>query len=96
MSDIFVIRNQHGHYWGKAKHWVDGSDSKQVLRVRHRDEAVNGLVELSARDVSLRGEVVETALDERGHPVIEPSQIPLPGVEAEESDPAPGEAAPAG
>ncbi len=96
MSDIFVIRNQHGHYWGKAKHWVDGSDPKQVLRVRHRDEAVNGLVELSARDVSLRGEVVATVLDERGHPVIEPSQIPLPGVAAEASDPAMGEPAPTG
>ena len=81
MSDVFVIRNQHGHYWGRSKHWVDGSDARQVMRSGHRDESVNTLVELSARDISLRGQVVATELDERGLPRIEPSQIPLPGVE---------------
>ncbi len=81
MSDVFVIRNQHGHYWGKSKHWVDGSEARAVMRATHRDEAVNTLVELSARDVLLRGQVVEAELDERGLPRIEPSQIPLPHVE---------------
>jgi hypothetical protein len=78
MSDVFVISNQHGHYWGKAKLWVDGSDPRAVLRVRHRDEAVNSLVELSSRDVTLRGQVVAAGLDSRGNPSIEPSQTPLP------------------
>jgi hypothetical protein len=89
MSDVFVIRNQHGHYWGKSKHWVDGSDARVVMRARHRDEAVNTLVELSARDISLRGQIVEAEVDDRGLPQIEPSQIPLPGVEEVANDEAP-------
>ncbi len=79
MSEVFVIRNQHGHYWGKAKVWVDGSDAREVLRLKHQDEGVNSLVELSSRDVALRGEVLATELDSRGHPLVKPSQIPLPG-----------------
>jgi len=78
MSDAFVIRNQHGHYWGKGKHWVDGNEPRAVMRARHRDEAVNTLFELSSKDVDLRGEVVGVVLTERGDPVIEASQIPLP------------------
>jgi len=78
MTDVFVIRNQLGHYWGKSKVWVDGSQPRQVQRTRHRDEAVNTLVELSSRDIELRGEILAAQLSERGEPVIEPSQIPLP------------------
>jgi hypothetical protein len=82
MTDVFVIRNQLGHYWGKGKAWVGGSEARTVMRARHRDEAVNTLFELSSRDVDLRGQVIAAELDARGEPVIEPSQIPLP-VEAE-------------
>lgn len=77
MTDVFVVRNQLGHYWGKAKHWVDGSNPRVVLRTPHQDEAINTLFELSSRDIELRGQVIQAALSERGEPVIEPSQIPL-------------------
>lgn len=86
MTDVFVVRNQLGHYWGKAKVWVDGSNPKVVLRTPHQDEAVNTLFELSSRDIELRGQVVQTTLSERGEPVIEPSQIPIPLPEGAESD----------
>ena len=78
MTEVFVIRNQLGHYWGKSKTWVDGSQARLVQRTPHRDEAVNTLVELSARDIDLRGEVLAAELSERGEPIIEASQIPLP------------------
>lgn len=78
MTDVYVIRNQHGHYWGKAKAWVDGRDPRAVMRCKHADEAVNTLFELSSRDVDLRGEVLPAALSQRGEPVIEPSTVPLP------------------
>ncbi len=78
MTEVFVIRNQLGHYWGKSKTWVDGSQPRHVQRTQHRDEAVNTLFELSSKDIELRGEVVAAELSERGEPVIEPSQIPLP------------------
>ncbi len=89
MTEVYVIRNQNGHYWGKGKEWVSGSEPKTVFRVKHEDEAVNTLFELSTRDVELRGEVVAAELSERGDPVVEPSQVPLPSVEGE-GNPEPG------
>ncbi len=78
MTDVYVIRNQLGHYWGKSKAWVTGAEPKAVLRVRHEDEALNTLFELSTKDVELRGEIISAPLSERGEPVIEPSEVPLP------------------
>ncbi|MEM6583885.1 MAG: hypothetical protein AAF699_21600 [Pseudomonadota bacterium] len=78
MTDVFVVKNQLGHYWGKSKCWVDGSQPRLVLKTSHKDEAVNILVELSSKDFELRGNVVSAELSERGEPIIEPSQIPLP------------------
>ena len=93
MTDVYVIRNQLGHYWGKGKSWVDGSDARAVLRVKHRDEAVNTLFELSAKDVELRGDILGVECDQRGHPVVEPSAVPLVEI-ALEAEPAPIESAP--
>ena len=84
MSELYVIRNQLGHYWGKSKTWVDGSDARAVKHAAHRDEAVNTLFELSSKDFELRGEVLRVEATERGVPVIEPSQIPLPVDDAED------------
>jgi hypothetical protein len=84
MAELFVIRNQLGHYWGKSKAWVDGSDARAVKRTAHRDDAVNTLFELSSKDFELRGEVLAVETDERGDPVIEPSQIPLPMDDADD------------
>jgi len=78
MTEVFVIRNQLGHYWGKGKAWVDGAQPRLVLRTKHRDEAVNTLFELSSKDFELRGDVLPAELTERGEPIIEPSQNPLP------------------
>ncbi len=77
MTEVFVIRNQLGHYWGKSKTWVDGSEARTVMRARHRDEAVNTLVELSSKDFELRGEIVAAELSERGEPMVQASAIPL-------------------
>ena len=78
MAEVYVIRNQLGHYWGKGKAWVDGSEARAVMRSQHRDEATNTLVELSARDIELRGEVMAVPLTERGEPEVEASAIPVP------------------
>jgi hypothetical protein len=74
MSDVFVVCNQLGQYWGKKKKWVDGTDPKRVLTCKHEDEAINQLVELSARDIDLRGEVRAASTNQRGVPQIEPSE----------------------
>ena len=80
MNDVFVIQNQLGHFWGKKKLWVDGSDRRLLLRVKHRDEAVNTLFELSSKDIELRGEICAATLSNRGEPMVEVSDTPLPQV----------------
>jgi hypothetical protein len=86
MTEVFVIRNQLGHYWGKSKTWVDGTEARAVMRAKHRDEAVNTLVELSSKDFELRGEIVAAELSERGEPMVEASEIPL-ALEPESEEP---------
>ena len=84
MTEVFVIRNQLGHYWGKSKAWVDGKEARTVLRVKHEDEAVNTLFELSSKDYELRGEIVKAEATEKGEPILEVSDIPVPVDPAEE------------
>lgn len=93
MTEVYVVRNQHGHYWGRAKVWVDGLEPRTVLHLRHEDEALNTLFELSSRDLNLRGRVLAVALSERGEPVVEPSGVPVPQDDGEGADTAalPGE-----
>ncbi|MEH6516526.1 MAG: hypothetical protein V7742_07585 [Halioglobus sp.] len=80
MNELFVIRNQLGHYWGKSKMWVDGNDPKASMRLKHHDEALNTLFELSSKDIELRGEILPVELNSRGYPVLEVSAVPLPEI----------------
>ena len=71
---VFIIRNQLGQYWIRAGEWVDGREPQRVLRFKHRDEAINQLVELSAKDIDLRGEVLHCEADEHDHIDLEASE----------------------
>ena len=93
MSGAFVIRNQLGHYWGKASSWVNGRYPGQVACWPHRDEAVNTLFELGSQDTNLRGEVMLTETEDRLPKNLEISQHPVPkpykggDLENDEDDP---------
>jgi len=79
MSDaVFIIRNQRGQFWARAGEWVDGREPQRILKLKHQDEAVNQLVELSARDIDLRGEVTSCELGERGEPQVTVSEHKTP------------------
>lgn len=84
MTEVFVICNQLGHFWGKKKTWVDGSDARTVIAIKHRDEATNTLFELSSKDVDLRGDIIVAELNAKGAPLVQVSEIPLPEVPQEE------------
>ncbi|MEM1404476.1 MAG: hypothetical protein AAGG55_14155 [Pseudomonadota bacterium] len=71
---IFVIRNQLGQFWTRAGDWVDGREPQRVMKIKHKDEAVNQLVELSSKDIDLRGEIVAADLNDKGEPQIEESE----------------------
>ncbi|GAB5414809.1 MAG: hypothetical protein Cons2KO_24120 [Congregibacter sp.] len=75
MSDeIYIIRNQLGQFWTRAGEWVDGREPQRLLKLKHQDEALNQLVELSAKDIELRGEVLATSLNDKKEPVVETSE----------------------
>ena len=84
MTEVFVICNQLGHFWGKKKTWVDGSDARTVVAIKHRDGASNTLFELSSKDVELRGDIIVAQLNAKGAPLVQVSDIPLPDVPPEE------------
>jgi len=82
----FILKNQDGHYWGRSKEWVDGSDRSRVAQYKHRDEASNTVFELSSKDFGLRAEILEMTLKEGKLPKLSISQIPLPGLEEEKEE----------
>lgn len=73
-AEVFVIRNQLGQFWTRASDWVDGREPQRLLKFEHQDEAINQLVELSAKDIDLRGETLACELNERKEPIVEASQ----------------------
>ncbi|MEO0436332.1 MAG: hypothetical protein AAF098_05445 [Pseudomonadota bacterium] len=75
MSDtIFVICNHLNQFWTRSEQWVDGREPKRVLKLKHQDEALNLLVEISAKDIELRGKVEKLPLNEQGEPVLTVSE----------------------
>ena len=86
MDRSFILKNQDGHYWGRSKEWVDGSDRSRVAQYKHRDEASNTVFELSSKDFGLRAETLEMTLKEGKLPKLNISQIPLPGLEEEKEE----------
>ena len=86
MDRSFILKNQDGHYWGRSKEWVDGSDRSRVAQYKHRDEASNTVFELSSKDFGLRAEILEMTLKEGKLPKLSISQIALPGLEEEREE----------
>lgn len=79
MSDaVFLIRNQLGQFWTRTQEWVDGREPQRLLKFRHQDEALNQLVELSAKDIELRGDLVSVQTNARGEPVVDASAHSTP------------------
>ena len=86
MDRSFILKNQDGHYWGRSKEWVDGSDRSRVAQYKHRDEASNTVFELSSKNFALRAEILEMTLKEGKLPKLTISQIALPGLEEENEE----------
>ena len=76
MTELFILRNQHGYFLGKQKDWLDGRDRNALYKTPHKDEAVNQMVELSAKDFEQRIRVVSCEADERGLPVVSEDDMP--------------------
>jgi len=78
MSNVYIIRNHDGHYWGRGKRWADGRDVSKVVHFPHHDEVANTVFELSSKDTALRCETVALELSEGKLPPLDVSMVPLP------------------
>jgi len=70
MSNVFLLRNQHSLFLNRHAQWVSGKEAASLFRAKHKDEALNEVFEVSARDISQRIEVVELPVNEKGVPII--------------------------
>lgn len=66
----FVVRNQLGQYLTRKGEWVSGKDNSELFHQPHYDQALNQLIEVNAKDIELRGKVLELEMDEKGRPAV--------------------------
>ncbi len=78
MSELYILRNQEGYFLGKQKDWLDGRDRGALYKTPHKDEAVNLMVEVSARDFEQRIRVLPCEADEKGLPTLAQDDMPAP------------------
>lgn len=68
---VFVIRNHLHQYLNKQSNWISGKEALQLYRSDFHDEALNTLIEVNAKDVSLRGIIIEVEVNDKKRPQIE-------------------------
>ena len=54
----FVLQNADGRYFGKDLDWIAELKASAIFCCEHQDQALNKLVELNAKDINLRAQVV--------------------------------------
>lgn len=88
MSELFILQNQDYLFLGKHNTWVDGQDPGALFKTAHKDEAINQMVETSAKDHTQRIKVIGCSANEKGLPIIDssiaPKHSPKPATELTE------------
>ena len=67
---IFLIKSCDGSLLGKDLSWLDGSNVHLLFTAPHRDIALNQLIELNAKDINLRAQIIECDADKKGRPAV--------------------------
>lgn len=81
MSKVFLLQNQQKFFINRQGLWVSGREPAGLFRVKNKDEAINEIFEISARDFDQRITVIEADATEKGVPIIDPewiSELPEP------------------
>lgn len=87
MSNVYVVKNQHGLFASKNKEWVDGREAKILFRSPHKDEAINMVFELSSKDIYVRAEAIAVELADSKQPIVEvTAEPPAPSTDEELAD----------
>ena len=67
---IFIIKSHDGSLLGKDLSWLDGANANLLFSAPHRDIALNQLIELNAKDINLRAQIIECDADKKGRPAL--------------------------
>lgn len=78
MSELFILQNQDNLFFSKQKDWVDGRDLNSLFKSPYKDEAINQMVEISAKDYRQRIKVIKCGVNDKGLPTIDPDIMPNP------------------
>ena len=78
MNKVFVLQNQQKLFLSKHHTWVDGRDTSILFKTALKDEAVNQMVETSAKDYTQRVHLLDCLLNHRNHPLIAAEDLPEP------------------
>ena len=78
MSELFILQNQDKLFLGRQNNWLDGRDLAALFKTAHKDEALNQMVEASAKDYKQRIKVLSCSPNEKGLPLIDPELLPEP------------------
>jgi hypothetical protein len=78
MSDIYILQNQDQLFLGKQREWLDGREPGSLFKTPHKDEAVNQMVETTAKDFTQRITVLLCPANDKGLPIIDPELLPPP------------------
>ena len=62
----FVLQNADGRYFRKDLDWIDELKASAIFCYEHQDQALNKLVELNAKDINLRAQVIACDRDHGG------------------------------
>lgn len=56
--NYYILQNSDGCYLNKDLLWCSNPGPNEMFKTEHRDIALNQLIELNARDISLRATIV--------------------------------------
>lgn len=70
-NSIFVIRNHENRYLTKKHKWRSGNDKNILYRASEKDIALNELIEVNAKDIMARLQLVLCDLDDNNQPTVE-------------------------
>jgi hypothetical protein len=71
---VYILKTQNNLVLNKNFEWSSEPHRDTVFSSPHRDIALNQLIELNAKDISLRVSIVEREADSKGRAILIPSE----------------------
>lgn len=77
-NSVFVIRNHENRYLTRKHKWRSGKDRNRLFRSMEKDIALNELIEVNAKDILARLQLLTVELDDHDQPLVEVLTEDLP------------------